>query len=310
MFKRFLAILLLLSVTISCGCQTTLDGSETGNGSTPNNTANTPESSEEFTQPVVPISVAIDTALFKYPAQNESFYYEVYDTYISITKYVGQNSEHVVIPDVIEGKPVYKIANYAFEGSAIGSLDISKNVYIIGEGAFSGCKYLRTVNFVDVTETVDGFEMGTGAVTVGAYAFSGCSALLAMRLPYGVTSIGKEAFSGCVALLDIVLPDTIADIGSSAFYACQSLEQLTIPPLVTFVSYSLCSGCTSLADVYIGAAVTEIAFSAFTDVPSTVVFHGVPESAAAEYAASHFFGFEIIQASDLTDVAPETTAKQ
>lgn len=290
MLKRFLAGFLLVSTAFLCGCQTTLTASDT-----------TGETAEVI-KPVVPISTIIETATFQYPSVNEDFYYEVYDTYIAITQYVGGAKECVKVPDAIDDKPVYVIAEYAFKKAEIQKIDISKNIYSIGEEAFQSCTALQSVRFVDVVNVIEDSTVGTGVVKIGKNAFNNCSTLSALELPDGVLTLSEGAFYGCTNLREIHLPDTVTGLGNSLFYDCASLEQIKIPPLVTYIPVAFCSGCTSLKDVYIDATVTEIASSAFNSVPNAAVFHSTATSTAAEYAAAYFFGFEVIETPETSEV--------
>lgn len=65
-------------------------------------------------------------------------------------------------------------------------------------------------------------EKGTHAVdiyaaTAGNSSFYGCTNLVSVVLPSGMTRIGNQAFSACSRLRDITLPDTITNVGTSAF---------------------------------------------------------------------------------------------
>jgi len=46
----------------------------------------------------------------------------------------------------------------------------------------------------------------TGAITIGGYAFYGCSGLTSVTLPNSVISIGHYAFYTCSGLTSVTLP--------------------------------------------------------------------------------------------------------
>ena len=60
-------------------------------------------------------------------------------------------------------------------------------------------------------------ELPAGLVSIGAYAFYGCSSMTTIALPAGLTSIGGYAFSGCSSLLAIARPAGLTSIGGYAF---------------------------------------------------------------------------------------------
>ena len=127
---------------------------------------------------IMSIESALASSALQYPATNDLFYYNVYDDYIAITKYLGDETfidnagelatpTTVKIPDVIDGLPVYIIGDGTFSAASFETIEISKNVVSIGSSAFENCKNLKEVTFVDVIETCEGRESGNGVKTIG-----------------------------------------------------------------------------------------------------------------------------------------------
>ena len=54
-------------------------------------------------------------------------------------------------------------------------------------------------------------------MSIGDYAFSGCSSLTSITLPEGVTSIGNSAFYNCNRLSKIVIPQSVETFGDQIF---------------------------------------------------------------------------------------------
>ena len=115
------------------------------------------------------------------------FKYSIESDAVTITGYTG-NSEKVVIPSYIEGKPVTKIGNRVFDGKKFKSVTLPDKLTYIGEYAFS---YLR-----DITE---------------------------IKIPAEVTFIGRSAFEGS-NLSSIVIPSKVNSIGIYAFGFCGNLK--------------------------------------------------------------------------------------
>lgn len=126
----------------------------------------------------------------------------------------NSNETAVEIPALHNGKPVLSIADGAFEGSkAIVSVFVSRNVQVIGNGAFSGCVALSSVTFHEESELT----------VLGEGAFSGCVALEAFAFPQGVTHIPDSLFAGCTALSEVTIHDGIVSLGEGAFEECESI---------------------------------------------------------------------------------------
>ena len=75
---------------------------------------------------------------------------------IEITGYSGSYDLHpVVIPDVIEGRPVTAIGESAFyHANNITEIKLPATVTSIGDWAFAGCNYLTSVTGSDAVTTI------------------------------------------------------------------------------------------------------------------------------------------------------------
>lgn len=60
-------------------------------------------------------------------------------------------------------------------------------------------------------------EIPGTVTTIGDYAFSNCSDLTSVIIPDSVTSIGSSVFYNCKSLTSVVIPDSVTSIGNSAF---------------------------------------------------------------------------------------------
>ena len=128
---------------------------------------------------------------------------------------------------------------------------IPNSVTKIGNGAFSGCSSLQSI---DIPDSVT--EIGNGA-------FSGCSSLQCIDIPNRVTEIGVSAFGDCSSLQSIDIPDSVTKIGDSTFWCCRSLQSIDIPDSVTKIWDSAFSGCSSLQSIDIPDSITKIGWRAF-----------------------------------------------
>lgn len=174
--------------------------------------------------------------------ENDEFTYELYDSYVKITKYIGVGDEEheVLIPSEIDGKPVTTIGSLCFydteaavvavtipdtvttiEESAfyyadkIASITIPDSVTSIGSRAFAWCNSLETI------------EIGSGITEIPEYCFNHCEAITVFTLHSNITKIGIRAFSYCGKLTEIVIPENVTELGERAFDGCVALEYIT-----------------------------------------------------------------------------------
>ena len=61
------------------------------------------------------------------------------------------------------------------------------------------------------------YTIPNSVTTIGEGAFSGCDSLTSINIPNSVTTIGKDAFSDCISLTSISIPNSVTTIGKSAF---------------------------------------------------------------------------------------------
>ncbi|MBQ2948270.1 MAG: Ig-like domain-containing protein [Clostridia bacterium] len=64
-------------------------------------------------------------------------------------------------------------------------------------------------------------------LTLGAYAFSGCTELTSVRLPADLAAIPNGTFYQCTNLPGVDIPDSVTTIGDDAFYQCSNLGSIT-----------------------------------------------------------------------------------
>ncbi|MBE6681598.1 MAG: leucine-rich repeat domain-containing protein [Ruminococcaceae bacterium] len=122
---------------------------------------------------------------------------------LKLKEYVGE-AENLVIPEMLTSPStgekciVAEIGDAAFLGNeTLVSVEIPKNVTVIGKGAFQSCKNLTTVAIYNGETIVD--EEGNETV-----------------IPANLTKIGDSAFHNS-GLSEITIPDTVTEIGFHAF---------------------------------------------------------------------------------------------
>ena len=119
----------------------------------------------------------------QYPAENDEFKYNVYETYVEIDEYIGE-AENVIVPATIENFPVKVVGGFYFN-DIIKTVTLPEGIIIIQNSAFDKCKKLESIN---IPESI---------IEIGDSAFYDCVSLKSLTIPKGVTKIGSRAFGIC-----------------------------------------------------------------------------------------------------------------
>ena len=201
-------------------------------------------------------------------------------------------SSDVVIAATYEGKPVTKIANYAFRNrTSIKSITIPNSVVNVGVSAFDGCSSIKNVYYQGGVEEwckiyfsgsnanplskganlyfngalVVNLHIPSSVETIRQYAFKGCLSLENLTMDNSVTTIEESAFSSCQNLKKVTIGNFVSEIKSYAFINCESLTEITLSNSVRSIGYQAFRGCSSLKNVTIPYSVTSIGEALFYD---------------------------------------------
>ena len=155
------------------------------------------------------------------------------------------------LKEIILPQSLTEIGEYAFNKTALASITLPQSIDKVGNGWFSDCKYLETVNF-------DG-----KIKEIGNSAFIGCISLKNIEIPSSVVNIGNSAFSSCISLKNIEIPSSVVSIGNSAFNSCTSLKNIEIPSSVVSIGKFAFIGCSALSEVLFNEGLKTIGESAF-----------------------------------------------
>lgn len=221
-----------------------------------------------------------------YASNGFGFDYEIKNSEVIIIGYTSWafNSDTISVPSKIDGYPVVKIGEHAFDycekkvvlpssiveiGASAFSLynansDISVSFTIpsscekIGKSAFSSANISSITIPAGITEisenafsnsSLKNVTIKAGVNTIAKRAFADCYNLKTVSIPNTVISIGKYAFSGCSVLDSISIPNSVITIDKSAFYDCKSLTNINIPSSVSTLGENVFSNCINLNSV-------------------------------------------------------------
>jgi hypothetical protein len=179
------------------------------------------------------------------------------------------------------------IGNYAFQGcSGLAGITIPtfdtvnhdySNITTIGEGAFSGCSILQTVNlgssvktigtsafrnctymtsvYIDNLETWCDIEFGDESANPARYAYS----------PYVGGGAYPRLYVGGTELKNLIVPNTVTAIKDYAFVNYRTLSSVTIPTSVNSIGKNAFNNCISLETVSGAQGVSDVGANAFLD---------------------------------------------
>lgn len=201
---------------------------------------------------------------------------------LRILKYVDFDEPVVVIPNIIEGKKVIAVGNYAFKGCVgIEKIIISEGIEILGNGAFLNCRglkeavlpgSLRGIGSTDATGCPK--ILGSEIKYDGAFAYSGLEEII---VPDRVKYIGENSFAGCGQLKRAVLPDKLREIKENTFRWCKNLREVAFPRELDVIRISAFEGCDALRTVDLPEGVAAIEEGAFAGCKSLESIY-IPDS--------------------------------
>lgn len=142
------------------------------------------------------------------------------DGTIEIRSYTGHR-RYITIPDMIDGKPVTSIGDFAFKGqSRLRQVNLPSTLTYIGISAFENCNNLLEIAIPD------------GVTEIGEYAFYNNVRLsnVAFTDKSALKTIGDFAFAYCGKLTRVEIPKNVTALNGSAFYGATSLKAISVIP--------------------------------------------------------------------------------
>lgn len=199
------------------------------------------------------------------------FNYKIQNNSVTINGYIG-TSESVIIPAIIEGKPVTRI--HAFDCAFIKNVIIPDSVTNIDRKAFADCQELQSVtvgasikelgdNIFYQLQKLKNVEIKNGVTIIGDSMFSYCPSIETIIIPNSVKTIANGAFEGNTSLKLLKIGNNVEYIGASAFSGCTSIQEVTIPNSVKTLGRHAFSGCFELLRVTVGNGLSEIGDNVF-----------------------------------------------
>ena len=236
----------------------------------------------------------LDDLVFTLRADKQSYSVKDADT-LTNTK--------VVIPATYNGLPVTEIANNAFSGREITSVEIPNSVTRIGNNAFAYSYFLTNVTIPESVTSIgystfiesSAYQCENGVCYVDKWAVGdsndycwedmpesvilrddtigmadnlfagGYLGLKELFIPNSVKYIGKEVFKDNATITNVTIGNGVESLGNQLFYRCKALTSVTFAEnsKLTSIGSNAFYGCTSLTSITIPEGVTNFGRSAF-----------------------------------------------
>lgn len=165
------------------------------------------------------ISVAQSLCVFRRKREQvnpaSDFAYTADGGEVTITDYIG-TSEHVLIPDAIDGLPVTALADKAFYEKHVTTVVVPDSVTEIGDLCFSGDNYLVSLTLPD--------ELAE----LSYAALESCFRLMDFDLPQGLKKISGSALQYNYYLTHLTMPSSLTEIEQLNFIGLYGLQSLTL----------------------------------------------------------------------------------
>lgn len=165
------------------------------------------------------ISVAQSLCVFHRKGEQvnpaSDFAYTAADGEVTITDYIG-TSEHVLIPDAIDGLPVTALGHRAFYEKTVTTVVVPDSVTEIGAACFSGDNYLVSLKLPD------------GLKRLPPASLESCMRLYDFDMPQGLEKIYSSVFEFNYYLTHLTLPSSLTEIEQLNFIGLYGLQSLTL----------------------------------------------------------------------------------
>ena len=150
-------------------------------------------------------------------------------------------------------------ATWSFD-AATGTLTID------GEGAMTDYDKTYALDpWEDLTASIKHVVINNGITHVGKYAFGKLTALESITFPTeNAITLGAYCFSGCTALTEVRIPGNVA-LDDSNFASCSSLANVILEEGITTITARVFDNCTSLTSIVIPSTVERISWSGSVD---------------------------------------------
>lgn len=200
-----------------------------------------------------------------------------YEDFDNLEEYIGPSSEYAKKQDytpqlkeikkvIVDGAIYDENMRMLFSIPNCQTFSIPRSVEFIADDAFSKCENLTNVSvdegngaftcvdgvlfnkektkLISCSSTKNGkYEIPNTVITIGDYAFRGCSGLTKIEIPNSISIIGKYSFAYCTGLKIVKLSESLISVGEYAFQNCTNLEKVEVGIIGINIDDTAFEGC-------------------------------------------------------------------
>jgi len=185
---------------------------------------------------------------------------------------VEHESTTVYLPETVEGVPLTRIADGAFDGTAVRVLHLPANLESVSPAAFAGMAKLSAIHVREANtafKAVNGvLYSADGTVLVCYPAMHGMNGVV----PAGVKEVAPYAFADA-RLISVTLPEGLEKIGTCAFAGTQ-LKEVSLPESLRVLGDRAFSGCRELLLVLLGNGLETLGTGVFANTSGMLAVFG------------------------------------
>ena len=213
-----------------------------------------------------------------------AFTFEEKDGAITVTGLKEPNVQQVVIPRKINGLPVKAVSDYAFiNRKDIKTFYVPNSVENIGYGAFSGCSALSDIT-LPFTGKNHRTEKGLKDYNFG-YVF------------------GETPYNGAKSTMQFYHKDDFNQVEMAYYYIPSSLKKVKITGVKnTLIPYAAFYNCNEIDKIVLGSEITTVGEFAFSGVIGTIEWEDPQIKVIGEHAFEDFKGEHLTIPDSVTEI--------
>ena len=179
------------------------------------------------------------------------FEYEIKsDNTITITDYIGTETNHLDIPSKIDGLTVTELGEQSFYGLQAETVTIPDTITTLDYGVFANS------NLKSVT-------IPSSVTSMKTSVFYGAEKLETANINANIDILPNATFMRCFNLKEVTLSKAIKELDMQAFVYCRSLTDLSFLKTVETIGQQCFMYCTSLENVVLPSNIKSMKYNAF-----------------------------------------------
>jgi len=235
--------------------------------------------------------------------QNKSCYVQNNDGSYTITNFIVDNCENMIIPNHYQNKPVTEYRAHSFHCTDVQNLIIEHGIKVIGKGAFDKCYKLAKIDLPDTLIEISDYAFSEcnlidvifpqNLEKIGNYAFKK-NGIISLLLPKSLIYLGWYAFANCFNLTEVTIFENIVALRDGTFQNCSSLKKINLHNKLNVICSRAFENCSELTELFIPNSVNKIGKDAFIGTAKNFNIFCNRNSYAEQYAIDNKIMYQLL----------------